>query len=193
MERRGSEDNDNHKRGLSEAEALCLGKNMAAALGALHRRGLVHHDVKPENLFVQPGDPLSDRTEVYLGDYSSVKPVKCQYQGHMSVTRAFAAPEILEQRPYSYSCDVYSWCRALLMMSRTTWPRFDEQTPAVFSVESGKGVIVHQGNRFWVIWPCGNDALLAVIERAFQTYPELRFSDGAQLLQALETISQEYP
>ena len=179
---------------LIETEALCLGKNMAIALAALHRRGLVHHDVKPENLFVRPANQLLDRTEVYLGDYSSVKPVERQYQGCLSVTRAYAAPEILEQKPYSYSCDVYSWYRTLLYMSIPRYMSLGPATSEVFT-QSGWGVYVrHQGERLpSLIWPCKNDALLAVIEQALQTDPELRLSDGAQLLQALEVISPEHP
>ncbi len=182
---------------LIETEALCLGKSMAIALAALHRRGLVHHDVKPENLFVRPANQLLDRTEVYLGDYSSVKPVERQYQGCLSVTRAYAAPEILEQKPYSYSCDVYSWYRTLMYMSIPAYMSLGPATSEVFT-QSGWGVGVrHQGKRFpslpSLIWPCKNDALLAVIEQALQTDPELRLSDGAQLLQALEAISPEHP
>src|SRR5579883_3364019 len=44
---------------LEIAETLELGKRLARALGAAHGRGIVHRDVKPENvLFTARGKPL---------------------------------------------------------------------------------------------------------------------------------------
>src|SRR5262249_47784594 len=41
--------------GLSIAESVTLAAHVAAALGAVHRRGLVHRDLKPANLLLEGG------------------------------------------------------------------------------------------------------------------------------------------
>lgn len=49
------------RRRLSEADTLRLGDNLLDALGHAHARGLVHRDVKPENIVVSdPGAVLLD-------------------------------------------------------------------------------------------------------------------------------------
>jgi len=42
--------------GLTVAETVCLGMRVAEALGAAHRKGAAHRDVKPSNIFLPAGE-----------------------------------------------------------------------------------------------------------------------------------------
>jgi serine/threonine protein kinase len=44
-----------HGTGLTVRDTITLGVRMASALGALHRAGIVHRDVKPSNVFLPDG------------------------------------------------------------------------------------------------------------------------------------------
>jgi serine/threonine-protein kinase len=46
-------------RGLPESRALAIVSQVLKALGHIHRRGLVHRDVKPENVFVAHDDHVT--------------------------------------------------------------------------------------------------------------------------------------
>ncbi|HSR99180.1 MAG TPA: serine/threonine-protein kinase [Kofleriaceae bacterium] len=48
---------EHHARvGLTPADAVAVARRVAEALGAAHARGLVHRDVKPENILLEGGD-----------------------------------------------------------------------------------------------------------------------------------------
>jgi transcriptional regulator with GAF, ATPase, and Fis domain/tetratricopeptide (TPR) repeat protein len=83
------------------APALCqLVAEVASALDALHRRGLVHHDVKPDNLLVD------QQGGVHLGDLGLAAARGAS--GDLRGTLSYLAPEALEGRGADPRLDLYA-------------------------------------------------------------------------------------
>lgn len=73
-------------------------KQLAAGLGYIHSKGIVHHDIKPSNIFISlDGDGLL----VQLGDFGLACPLEKSHNGIALGTQLYAAPEQL-----SGKCDL---------------------------------------------------------------------------------------
>lgn len=91
---------------LSPAEAVSLMEQILAALAAAHRAGLVHRDVKPENIL------LSDDGVVKVADFGLARAVegdpRAANTGLIMGTVAYSAPEQFRRGRADMHSDVYS-------------------------------------------------------------------------------------
>ncbi|HSO97264.1 MAG TPA: serine/threonine-protein kinase [Acidimicrobiia bacterium] len=119
-------------RAISWSEAAAIGIKICGALQRAHDSGVLHRDVKPENVLV------SDYDEPKLADFGIAR-LHGGYEtrsGIVTATFAHAAPELLEGKPPSAASDVYSLASTLYQLI-TGHPPFvieDEDTlPAVIA------------------------------------------------------------
>jgi serine/threonine protein kinase len=101
------------KRGrLPAAEALSLVGQVARALDAAHREGLVHRDVKPGNLLLEHGGDENDPDHVYLADFGISKHATSRSgltaTGQLLGTVDYIAPEQITGAGVTGAADQYS-------------------------------------------------------------------------------------
>jgi serine/threonine protein kinase len=107
-------------------EGLRIAEEMAAALALAHARGVVHRDVKPENVFLHR--TAGGRTEVRLIDFGiakSAREVKLTAKGAVFGSLRYMAPEqLMDSGAVNASADIYS-LGAVLYEMLTGAPPFD--------------------------------------------------------------------
>lgn len=89
----------NHPHG--EADIIQLGAGLCSALETCHRRGIVHGDIKPRNVFVGGGN-FNEQVTYKLGDFGMA-----QFSA-VDNTNDFMAPEVLCGAEVSPESDLYS-------------------------------------------------------------------------------------
>ncbi len=95
---------------LSDEELLEIGVALAHALAHAHARGVIHRDVKPQNVLV-PHDPGADETPAKLTDFGGASLAGDEAltrTGETLGTLAYMAPEQSEGLQIGASADVYS-------------------------------------------------------------------------------------
>lgn len=175
---------DKTKYGAFLEQKINLAVGLANALKMLHDNGLVHHDIKPENLFFEKTD---HEMKWYLGDFNSIKPVEQQYEGKTSITLSYAAPEILNKESFSFSSDIYSWGRTLFFLLAGEIPK--DNAPAHIAFNRND-INLYVDGRFLSCSANGSReaAFYKIINKAMAENPLERFQSGNELLEALENM-----
>jgi serine/threonine-protein kinase len=104
------------RRRLSPPEALAIMEQMLAAIAAAHRAGMIHRDVKPENVLVAeapnstgPGRLIDGVVKV--ADFGLARAVEASADdrgGQLMATVAYVAPELVTDGQADPRADVYS-------------------------------------------------------------------------------------
>ncbi len=87
---------------FSEEQAKFIIACLVSALGYIHKKNIIHRDVKPENLI------FDDKGFVHLTDFGVAKYWRSQNFENTSGTPGYMAPEVLSQQNHSYSVDFFA-------------------------------------------------------------------------------------
>ncbi|GIE30282.1 serine/threonine protein kinase [Actinoplanes italicus] len=141
---------------LSPVEALAILEQMLAAIAAAHRAGLVHRDVKPENVLVAeaPSGGSADLVDavVKVADFGLARAIEASTvddTGQLMATVAYVAPELVQNGHADARTDVYSAGVVLFEMLtgrvpydgaepvEVAWQHVDNDVPAPSSIVRG--------------------------------------------------------
>jgi eukaryotic-like serine/threonine-protein kinase len=101
------------ERRLEPIEALAILEQMLSAIAAAHRAGVIHRDVKPENVLIATsptGTSLADAV-VKVADFGLARAVEASADdggGQLLATVAYVAPELVSDGEADPRSDVYS-------------------------------------------------------------------------------------
>lgn len=178
-----------HHQLLGLEEAVEVAAEVAEALGFLHARGLVHRDVKPDNVI------LAAEGRARLTDFGLAKAIGADDQrltltGDLIGTPAYMAPEQAQgQREVTPATDVYA-CGVLLYEALTGRLPYEARTAIQITRKVANGMPFPKPTRLVVTIP---PAVEAVVLKALEFKPQSRYPDGTALAEALRAAIAEPP
>jgi serine/threonine-protein kinase len=162
---------------LTVEQALDIANAVLQALSVAHREGILHRDVKPENVI------LVNDGRIKIGDFGLARPVTNATDTGKSLlgTVAYIAPELLTRSQADNRSDLYSVGIMLYEMLTGKQP-FTGETPMQVAVQHAQKPMpfAHDVN------PTVSRAVDDVIQWATQKNPEDRPKDARTLLDALK-------
>lgn len=165
------------------AEALRVGREVAAGLAAAHRLGLMHRDVKPDNIWLEaPGG------RVKLLDFGLARTVadapNLTGAGLIVGTPAYMSPEQAASEPCDARSDLFSLGIILYRLCGGQLPFQGKSTLATLIA-----IANHQQRPLEELKPDLPPDLVALINQLLQKKPEDRPVDATAVQEALRTIA----
>ena len=159
---------------------LRIAPQVLAALDYLHEKGVVHCDVKPQNIMVTPGG------EVKITDYGIARTIKEQLtqvaaSQASAGTLAYMAPEQIRGELCDRRADIYS---TGIMFYRLLAGRFP------FDTNDRQAIIRWHIDCKHVIEPLASPELTRAVERALWVDASERWHTCKEMLEALQVSTQ---
>jgi eukaryotic-like serine/threonine-protein kinase len=166
---------------LAPREALGIFTGILSGLAAAHRAGIVHRDVKPENVLI------GDGTTIKVADFGLARAASGPAHtrtGMLIGTAAYLAPEQVTRRTADARTDVYAAGVMLFEMLTGTQPHTGDSPLAVAHMHVSDRVPAPSS-----LAPGLPPALDALVAMATSRDPARRPADAGQFLQAVTEAS----
>ncbi|MFC4561518.1 Stk1 family PASTA domain-containing Ser/Thr kinase [Nocardiopsis mangrovi] len=172
---------------LAPHAALKIMAPVLAALGAAHRAGMVHRDVKPENVL------LTADGQVKVADFGLARLVESAQQamtktGTLMGTAAYLAPEQIERGTADARTDVYAAGIMLYELITGEQPHTGETPIAVAYQHVNVDV-----PRPSTVVPGIGPAVDVLVTKATERDPRYRPGDAAQYLAGMSEVMKDMP
>jgi serine/threonine-protein kinase len=161
---------------LGSQEVIAIGKTLCGALAAVHQAGLVHQDIKAQNVMRERGDRAGRYVLMDLGAGMDVSDPAAPRWG----TPEYAAPEILLGARATIESDVYSLGVLLFHLLTGKFPVPGESLEAIKAAHQ-------RSERLWLrdLRPTLSAPFVETIDRALAPASGCRFTSAGAFAEAL--------
>jgi serine/threonine-protein kinase len=164
---------------FSTREAIAIGLDICSAVAAIHATGLIHRDIKAQNVMREPGGRLVLMDLGASIDVSqSDRPVKS-----LAGTPLYMAPELFDEREASVATDIYA---IGVLLYRLVTAEFPIQARTIGDVRRAHASAALRPLR--EVRPDVTSGYVKVVERCLEHEPGTRFQSVAALERALHQI-----
>ncbi len=177
---------------IDENTTIRIGSEISSALTYAFDNGLVHRDVKPENIFV-------DHTGHFkLGDFGIARTIE-KTTGGLSKkgTESYMAPEVYLGQDYNEQIDIYSLGIVLYRLMNNNRLPFYPPIDQKISFSDREAALMKRVRGIPLPAPCnGSKEFQAIILKACEYLPENRYGTMHELyndLQKLKKTAREIP
>jgi len=171
-------------RGLGRIEAVDTARilrDVSAALSHAHARGIIHRDIKAENILVERATGKAMVTDFGIARLAEAGPLTAT--GQLLGTVYYISPEQVAGEKIDARSDIYSLGVAGFFALTGTFP---------FDAELASAVLVAHVNKpappVRTLAPSVPPALAAIIDRCLAKNPASRFASGDKLTEALDAF-----
>lgn len=162
---------------MAAGEAALIGSDLCRALAAVHAAGLVHRDVKAQNVMREAGG------RYVLMDFGLGHDVGAAGRTPSAGTPLYLAPEVFEGRAATVQSDIYALGVLLYYLVSGQFPVAGRSVPDL--------VDAHRGNARRRLADVRSDlpaAFIALVERATHPDPARRFGSATEMGDALAAL-----
>jgi eukaryotic-like serine/threonine-protein kinase len=134
---------DYHLPDADEAPTIAeyIGLQLIAAVEAIHQQGIVHCDIKPQNIL------LDKQNRLYLSDLGLAAALTSV--SHQCCTPAYSAPEVIQNANHSQSSDYYAVAVTLYQLLTSSLPFSQTQLQQQLDAKlRGKVLLGHIDKRY---------------------------------------------
>ena len=167
----------------SASEAFAWGQDLCRALAAVHGAGIVHRDVKAQNVMRRTSDG-----RLVLMDFGAGELLGTPRVGAAAGTPMYLAPELLHGAEASRSSDIYALGVLLFFLVSRKFP--------VQAASWDELLAAHAHNervRLEDVRPDMPSAFVDVVERALRPDPSHRYASAGEMLAAMRSGDDSGP
>lgn len=169
---------------LSADEVALMGRDICRGLSLCRKFGIVHRDIKPDNIFISPSGSYK------LGDFGIARIAEQTTIGlSRKGTYEYMAPEVYWGREYGSTVDLYSLGMVMYRYLNDGRMPFMPPSPEAIHADDRENAFVKRVNGHEMPPPrSGSDELKRIVLKACAFDRADRYKDADEMLQDLENL-----